>query len=101
MHADDEVGKQAGAILQGLGTWNIAAHGLLRELGDSDPAILKSYRARFKSIVYPDDELETRMWIVKSEGGFDHIVFETIVKDDGRVALSNGYARLKQNKSML
>ncbi|OTA94101.1 hypothetical protein M434DRAFT_21055 [Hypoxylon sp. CO27-5] len=93
MHADDEVGKQAsfkGAILQGLGTWNIAAHGLLRELGDSDPERLKLYRARFKSVVYPDDELETRMWIVKSEGGFDHIVFETIVKDDGRVALCNG-----------
>ncbi|KAI1415021.1 HotDog domain-containing protein [Hypoxylon sp. FL1857] len=104
MHADDEVGKRAGfkgAILQGLGTWNIAAHGLLRELGGSDPTRFKSYGARFKSVVYPGDELETRMWIVKSEDGYDHVVFETIVKDDGRVALSHGHAKLKQKRSRL
>ncbi|KAF3026553.1 hypothetical protein E8E14_013945 [Neopestalotiopsis sp. 37M] len=104
MHADDEFGQRAGfkgSILQGLGTWNIAAHGLLRELGNSDPSRLMTYSARFKSVVYPGDELETRMWIVASDNGIDDILFETVVKGDGRVALSNGQAKLKQSGSKL
>ena len=90
MHADDEFAKRAGfkgVILHGLGTWNIAAHGVLKELGGSDPARLKAYGARFKSVVYPGDELETRMWKVGSTNGCDDYIFETIVKGDGRVAL--------------
>lgn len=90
MHADDEFGKRAGfkgLILHGLGTWNIVARELLRELGGSDPNRLKAYGARFKSVVYPGDELETKMWKVGSESGVDSIVFVTTVKDDGRVAL--------------
>ncbi|KAH8650074.1 HotDog domain-containing protein [Xylariales sp. PMI_506] len=101
MHADEAFGQQAGfkgSILHGLGTWNIAAHGLLRELGGSDPARFVAYSARFKSVVYPGDELETRMWVVGSEDGCDNILFETIVKGDGRVALSNGSAKIKQKK---
>ncbi|KAI0184154.1 HotDog domain-containing protein [Xylaria flabelliformis] len=104
MHADDEFGKRAGfkgAILQGLGTWNIAAHGLLRAVADSDPTRFKAFGARFKSVVYPGDELETWIWKTDSEGGFDNYVFETIVKGDGRVALSNGYAKIKQQRSKL
>ncbi|ETS77953.1 hypothetical protein PFICI_10015 [Pestalotiopsis fici W106-1] len=104
MHADDEFGQRAGfkgSILQGLGTWNIAAHGLLKELGSSDPTRLMAYSARFKSVVYPGDELETRMWVVGTDNGCDDILFETIVKGDGRVALSNGQAKLKQSGSKL
>lgn len=90
MHADEAFGQRAGfkgSILHGLGTWNMAAHGLLRQLGGSDPDRLRAYGARFKSVVYPGDTLETRMWVVGSEGGVDDVVFETIVKEDGRVAL--------------
>lgn len=104
MHADDAFGRRAGFkghILQGLGTWNIAAHGILREVGGADPSRLKNFGARFKSVVYPGDELETRIWIVGSEGGVQDIVFETIVKGDGRVALSNGYAKIASEGSKL
>lgn len=122
MHADDEFGKRAGfkgLILQGLGTWNIAAHGILREMGGSDPARFKAYGARFKSVVYPGDTLVTKMWKVGVEDGCDMIHFETLVQEDGRVALcvaimtymgtsqankshrSNGYAKLKQQGSKL
>jgi len=104
MHADDAFGKRAGfkgLILHGLGTWNIAARGLLRELGNSDPKRFKAFGARFKNVVYPGDELETRMWVVGSEDGYDNIAFETVVKGDGRVALSNGYAKIKQEGSRL
>jgi len=90
MHADDEFGKRGGfkgAILQGLGTWNIAAHGILRELGGADPLRFKAFGARFKSVVYPGDVLETRMWKVGVKDGCDEIVFETVVQGDGRVAL--------------
>jgi acyl dehydratase len=90
MHADDDFGRRAGfkgLILQGLGTWNIAAHGVLRELGASDPTRFKAYGARFQNVVYPGDTLETRMWKVGHADGYDSIVFETVVQEDGRVAL--------------
>lgn len=99
MHADDEFGRRAGFkghILQGLGTWNIAAHGILRELGGSDPARFKAFTARFKSVVYPGETLETRMWKVGVEKGCDVIMFETVVREDGRVALSNGQCKILQ-----
>ncbi|EQB56676.1 hypothetical protein CGLO_03296 [Colletotrichum gloeosporioides Cg-14] len=104
MHADEAFGQRAGfkgSILHGLGTWNMAAHGLLQKLGDSDPNRFKAYGARFKSVVYPGDTLETRMWVVKTEGGMDDVIFETVVKEDGRVALSNGYAKIANAKVKL
>jgi peroxisomal enoyl-CoA hydratase 2 len=90
MHADDEFGRKAGfkgAILQGLGTWNIAAHGVLKCMGDSDTARFRSFHARFASVVYPGDALETRMWKIAEKDGFEEINFQTIVQSDGRVAL--------------
>jgi acyl dehydratase len=90
MHADGEFGKRAGfkgIILQGLGTWNIAAHGILHELGASDPNRFKAYSARFKSVVYPCDTLVTRMWKVGIVSECDETHFETIVQEDGKVAL--------------
>jgi peroxisomal enoyl-CoA hydratase 2 len=90
MHADDEFGRRGGfkgSILQGLGTWNIAAHGVLKSLGGSDPARFKSFNARFKNVVYPGDALETKMWKTAEKDGCDEVIFETIVQSDGRVAL--------------
>lgn len=90
MHADDEFGKKAGfrgLILQGLGTWNITAHGILRELGSSDPSRFKAFHARFKNVVYPGDTLVTKMWKVGAVDGCEDIHFETTVQEDGRVAL--------------
>ncbi|KAM5351018.1 hypothetical protein ACJ41O_003741 [Fusarium nematophilum] len=104
MHADEAFGKRAGfkgTILHGLGTWNITAAQVLRELGASDPGRLKKFGARFKSVVYPGDELETRMWVVGSSGGVDDVLFETVVKGDGRVALSNGSAQIAREGSKL
>lgn len=104
MHADDAFGRRAGFkghILQGLGTWNIAAHGVLRKLGGADPARLRMFGARFKSVVYPGDELETRMWVVGTKDGVQDVVFETMVKGDGRLALSNGYATIAKEGSKL
>ncbi|KAI1431320.1 Thioesterase/thiol ester dehydrase-isomerase [Xylaria sp. CBS 124048] len=104
LHTDDASGKRAGfkgAILQDLCTWNIAAHGLLRAVAESNPAKLKAFGARFKSVVYPGDELETRIFRTGFVGDVDDYVFETIVKSNGRVALSNGYAKIKQQSNKL
>ncbi|KEQ58684.1 Thioesterase/thiol ester dehydrase-isomerase [Aureobasidium melanogenum CBS 110374] len=98
LHADDEFGKPAGFeghILQGLGTWNIVAHEVLRLEGGSDPSRFMTYGARFRNVVYPGDVLETKIWKVKTEEALDHLVFETIAKSDGRLCLSNGYATIK------
>lgn len=101
IHADDEFAREGGfkgAFLQGLGTWNIAAHGVLRELGGSEAGRLKSFKARFAKIVYPGDALVTRMWKVgeKTVDGkaLEEVIFQTIVQDDGRVVLSNGFVEL-------
>ncbi|KAF2794518.1 Thioesterase/thiol ester dehydrase-isomerase [Melanomma pulvis-pyrius CBS 109.77] len=99
LHADEEFGKNAGfkgSILQGLGTWNIAAHGILMELGGSDPLRFKSITARFASVVYPGETLETKMWKMPGKDGNINVVFQTVVQGDGRIALSNGLCVLKQ-----
>lgn len=98
LHADEDFGKKAGfkgSIMQGLGTWNIAAHGILLELGGSDPSRFKSITARFANVVYPGETLETRMWATPGNDGNIDVVFETRVQEDGRVALSNGLCVLK------
>lgn len=110
IHADDKFAQEGGfkgAFLQGLGTWNIAAHGVLRELGGSEGQRLRSFKARFANIVYPGDALETRMWKVGEkvvEGRtLEEIVFQTVVQEDGRLALSNGFVELwrKDGRSKL
>ncbi|KAF9887410.1 hypothetical protein FE257_010265 [Aspergillus nanangensis] len=102
MHADDGFGQRAGFkqhILQGLGTWNIAAHGLLRELGKANPENFVRFKARFKAVVYPGDLLETRMWKTgKREGDVDEIIFETVATSPGekpRVVLTKGLAGIR------
>ncbi|KAJ4286778.1 hypothetical protein N0V90_013030 [Kalmusia sp. IMI 367209] len=101
IHADDKFAQDGGfkgAFLQGLGTWNIAAHGVLKQLGGSEAARLRSFKARFAKIVYPGNALETRMWKVgekKVDGKvLEEVIFQTIVKEDGRVVLSNGFVEL-------
>jgi len=101
LHADNKFGKNAGfkgAILQGLGTWNIAAHGVLKCMGDSDPFRFRSFNARFASVVYPGDTLETRMWRTAEKNGFEVIIFQTIVQSDGGIALSNGMAHIAKRR---
>ena len=54
LHADPEVAREAGfprPILQGLGTFGVAGHALLRSVCDYDPARLKSIAGRFSAPV--------------------------------------------------
>ncbi|KAF2821736.1 Thioesterase/thiol ester dehydrase-isomerase [Ophiobolus disseminans] len=102
LHADEEFGKRAGfkgSIMQGLGSWNIAAHGILLRLGKSDPSRFKSITARFANVVYPGETLETRMWAMAGKDGNIHVVFQTVIQEDGRIALSNGLCVLKPQRN--
>lgn len=103
LHADEDFGKKAGfkgSIMQGLGTWNIAAHGILLKLGNSEPSRFKSITARFANVVYPSETLETRMWVTPNQDGMLEVVFQTVVQEDGRIALSNGLCILHADQSL-
>lgn len=84
-----------GAIIHGLFSWNAAAHGILKELGGSDPKNLREFQARFASPVKPGDKLTTEMWRTGNiQGGFEEVRFVT-KNGDGKVVLSNGRCLLK------
>jgi acyl dehydratase len=84
-----------GTIIHGLFSWNSAAHGVLRELGGSDPANMKEFQARFASPVRPGDKLTTEMWKMGNvQDGFEEVRFVT-KNDKGKVVLSNGRCLLK------
>lgn len=98
LHIDPEPGKKmgfGGVIIHGLFSWNMAAHGILKNLGGNDPKNLKEFQARFASPVIPGDKLITEMWRTgKKEDGFEEVVF--VVKNGkGKVVLSNGRALVK------
>lgn len=99
LHATPEPGKQmgfGGVIIHGLYSWNATAHGLLKALGNSDPANLKEYQCRFAAPVIPGDKLTTQVWVMGSpdKDGFEEVRFE-VKNQKGKVVLSNGRAIMK------
>jgi len=98
LHATPEPGKKmgfGGVIIHGLYSFNWACHGLLKSLGDSDPANIKEYQARFASPVRPGDKLVASAWRTgRFKDGWEEIRFEVKV-DGGKVCLSNGRALMR------
>jgi peroxisomal enoyl-CoA hydratase 2 len=99
LHATPEPGQRmgfGGAIMHGLFSWNSTAHGLLKELGGSDPANMKEFQARFASPVKPGDKLVTQIWRMGNADsqGWEEVRFVTSV-EGGKVCLSNGRALMK------
>jgi len=100
LHATPEVGAKmgfGGAIMHGLSSWNFTCHLVLKTLGNSDPANMKLFGARFASPVKPGDKLVTEIWRTNQvdDEGWEDIRFVTKV-EGGKVCLSNGRA-LKKN----
>ena len=65
IHADREVAWKAGyrePILMGQNTMGFACRALVHELGDGDPARLRSISGRFAAAGYNGDILVTEMW---------------------------------------
>ncbi|EPS27676.1 hypothetical protein PDE_02620 [Penicillium oxalicum 114-2] len=99
LHATPEPGQKmgfGGTIIHGLFSWNSTAHGVLRELGGSNPENLKEFQARFASPVRPGDKLTTEIWRMgdKQSDGFEEVRFVT-KNQTGKVVLSNGRALVK------
>ncbi|KAL1986227.1 hypothetical protein VTN96DRAFT_6742 [Rasamsonia emersonii] len=98
LHATPEPGQKmgfGGIIIHGLFSWNSTAHGLLKELGGSDPQNLREFQARFSAPVRPGDKLTTEVWRMGTfQDGFEEVRFVT-KNDKGKVVLSNGRALIK------
>ncbi|KAL4896538.1 HotDog domain-containing protein [Aspergillus ambiguus] len=98
LHATPEPGVKmgfGGVIIHGLFSWNSAAHGILRELGGSDPKNFKEFQARFASPVIPGDKLTTEIWRMGNvEDGFEEVRFVT-KNQKGKAVLSNGRCLVK------
>ena len=92
LHADPEVARAAGfpqPILQGLGTFGVAGHAILRSVCDYDPSRLKSIAGRFSAPVYPGETIRTEIW---RHG--DVVSFRTRVVERDVVAINNGRAEV-------
>lgn len=98
LHATPEPGAKmgfGGVIIHGLFSWNAAAHGILKNLGGSDPQNIREFQARFASPVKPGDRLTTEIWRTGNfQDGFEEVRFVT-KNDQGKVVLSNGQAFVK------
>jgi len=98
LHATPEPGQKmgfGGTIMHGLYSWNTSCHGLLQQLGGSDPANIKEFQARFAAPVKPGDKLVTEMWKTGDiSDDWEEIRFVTRV-EGGKVVLSNGRALMR------
>ncbi|KAK4229771.1 HotDog domain-containing protein [Podospora fimiseda] len=98
LHAHPGPGKKmgfGGVIIHGLYSWNWAAHGLLKNLGGSDPSNFKEYQARFAAPVRPGDKLIAEVWRTGDfKGEFEEIRFH-VKNGEGKVVLSNGRALIR------
>jgi acyl dehydratase len=93
LHADPDVAKAAGfqrPILQGLGSFGVAGHALLRNICDYDPARLTGISGRFSAPVFPGETLRTEIW---RDG--EVVSFRTCVVERDLVAINNGRAMVR------
>lgn len=92
LHADPAVARDAGferPILQGLGTFGVAGHAILRSVCDYDPSRLRSIAGRFSAPVYPGETIRTEIW---RDG--DVVSFRIRVVERDVVAINNGRAEV-------
>lgn len=80
LHLDEQVAKDAGLpgiIAHGLCTMAMSSWGVLGAVADSDVARLKRFAVRFSKMVFPGDDLETRIWRQGSANGETTYAFVT------------------------
>ncbi|MFC9998574.1 MaoC/PaaZ C-terminal domain-containing protein [Nocardia sp. NPDC127526] len=97
IHLDDQVAKDAGLpgiIAHGLCTMAMSSWGVLTETAGSDVQRLKRFAVRFSKMVFPGDDLETRIWQQDSKNGLTSYAFETgrgsdLVLTDGLAVIAD------------
>jgi len=80
IHLDEEVARDAGLpgiIAHGLCTMAFTSWAVLTEVAGSDVHRLKRFAVRFSKMVFPGDDLETRIWQAGRDGNATTYAFET------------------------
>ncbi|NNH72005.1 dehydratase [Nocardia uniformis] len=93
LHLDEQVAKDAGLpgiIAHGLCTMAMSSWAVLTEVAGSDVNRLKRFAVRFSKMVFPNDDLETRIWRTGSENGATTYSFVTGRGED--LVLTDGLA---------
>lgn len=91
-NADPRAAAEAGferPILQGLCTYGIAGHAVLRSCCGYDPARLRTLSVRLSAPVVPGETVRTELWV---DGAV--VSFRSLVPARGVVVLNNGRADL-------
>lgn len=94
LHIDPEFAKMGGfdkPILHGLCSYGYAGRAILESVCGNDPAKMKSFHVRFKSVVFPGDTLTTEGW--KLETG--KFVVRTVTQE-GKEVLGNGLVEIDE-----
>ena len=93
IHADPAAARTAGfdrPILHGLCTYGMACRAVLKAFCDNHPSRLASLSLRFSAPFLPGDTLRVDLW----QAG-EHIHFQGVSQQTGKVVLSHGNATLR------
>lgn len=95
IHLDEEIAKSAGLpgiIAHGLCTMAMTSWGALIGVGESDVKRLRRFSGRFAKMVFPGDDLETRIWKTGVRDGVSSYAFETARGED--FVITDGLAEI-------
>lgn len=99
LHVDERVARRGGfdrPILHGLCTLGNTTRVVLDAVAGGDQRRYRSVRMRFAAPVYPGQTLVVRVWPISAT----QAIFETVVKETGKVCISNGLMELHPQASL-
>ncbi|HET7691234.1 MAG TPA: MaoC/PaaZ C-terminal domain-containing protein [Nocardioidaceae bacterium] len=95
IHLDESIAKDSGLpgiIAHGLCTLAMAGWSVLSSVGDSDTTKLRRLAVRFSKMVFPGEDLTTKVWETGTADGVTTYAFETYVGD--KVVLTDGLVEI-------